>query len=154
MKSAGCCGRGPLEGAMQAVGEEVLRFAGFTLDLRRGCVRDDDREIELRPKSFAVLKYLVENAGRLIGKDELINAIWPSVTVTDESVTHCISDVRRALADNDRRLVRTVARRGYLFTATVSRVGDQVSATPCDRLRKPAERRQVTVLCCDLAEEN
>ena len=38
---------------MQAVGEEVLRFAGFTLDLRRGCLRADDREMELRPKSFA-----------------------------------------------------------------------------------------------------
>ena len=69
---------------MQAVGEEVLRFAGFTLDLRRGCLRADDREMELRPKSFAVLKYLVENAGRLVAKDELINAIWRSVTVTDE----------------------------------------------------------------------
>ena len=60
---------------MQAVSEEVLRFAGFTLDLRRGCVRAGDREMELRPKSFAVLKYLVENAGRLIAKDELISAM-------------------------------------------------------------------------------
>ena len=139
---------------MQAVGEEVLRFAGFTLDLRRGCLRADDREMELRPKSFAVLKYLVENAGRLIAKDELINAIWPSVTVTDESLTHCVSDIRRALADRDQRLIRTVARRGYLFTAAVSRVGDQTPATQGDRPHQPAERRQVTVLCCDLLEAN
>src|SRR6266576_1660482 len=139
---------------MQAVGEEVLRFAGFTLDLRRGCLRADDREMELRPKSFAVLKYLVENAGRLVAKDELINAIWPSVTVTDESLTHCVSDIRRALADSDQRLIRTVARRGYLFTAAVSRVGDQTPATPGDRPHQPAERRQVTVLCCDLLEAN
>jgi DNA-binding winged helix-turn-helix (wHTH) protein len=89
---------------MQAGGEEVLRFAGFTLDLRRGCVRAGDREMELRPKSFAVLKYLVENAGRLVAKDELINAIWPSVSVADESLTHCVSDVRRALSDSDRCL--------------------------------------------------
>ena len=53
---------------MQAVGEEVLRFAGFTLDLRRGCVRADDREMQLRPKSFAVLQYLVENAARFEGR--------------------------------------------------------------------------------------
>jgi class 3 adenylate cyclase/pimeloyl-ACP methyl ester carboxylesterase len=139
---------------MQAVGEEVLRFAGFTLDLRRGCVRANDREMELRPKSFGVLKYLVENAGRLVAKDELINAIWPSVTVTDESLTHCVSDVRRALADHDRRLIRTVARRGYLFTATVSRGCDQIAATQSDQSHKPAERRQVTVLCCALVEAN
>jgi pimeloyl-ACP methyl ester carboxylesterase/DNA-binding winged helix-turn-helix (wHTH) protein len=141
---------------MQPVGEEVFRFAGFTLDLRRGCVRADDREMELRPKSFEVLKYLVKNAGRLVAKDELINTIWPSVSVTDESLTHCISDVRRALADSDRRLIRTVARRGYLFTASVSRVGEQFSGTQSDPAPapKPAERRQITVLCCDLVEAN
>jgi len=141
---------------MQAVGEEVLRFAGFTLDLRRGCVRAGDREMELRPKSFAVLKYLVENAGRLVAKDELINAIWPSVRVADESLTHCVSDVRRALSDSDRRLIRTVARRGYLFAASVTRVSDQIPVTRSDPPPppKPAERRQITVLCCGLVEAN
>jgi class 3 adenylate cyclase len=141
---------------MQAVGEEVLRFAGFTLDLRRGCVRAGDREMELRPKSFAVLKYLVENAGRLVAKDELINAIWPSVSVADESLTHCVSDVRRALSDSDRRLIRTVARRGYLFAASVTRVSDQIPVTRSDPPPppKPAERRQITVLCCGLVEAN
>ena len=141
---------------MQAGGEEVLRFAGFTLDLRRGCVRAGDREMELRPKSFAVLKYLVENAGRLVAKDELINAIWPSVSVADESLTHCVSDVRRALSDSDRRLIRTVARRGYLFAASVTRVSDQIPVTRSDPPPppKPAERRQITVLCCGLVEAN
>jgi class 3 adenylate cyclase/pimeloyl-ACP methyl ester carboxylesterase len=141
---------------MQAVGEEVLRFAGFSLDLRRGCLRANDRDMELRPKSFAVLKYLVENAGRLVAKDELINAIWPSVTVTDESLTHCVSDVRRVLADSDRRLIRTVARRGYLFTASVSRVDDQAPSVRSDPAPapQPAERRQITVLSCDLVEAN
>jgi class 3 adenylate cyclase/pimeloyl-ACP methyl ester carboxylesterase len=156
MKSAGRRGSGLQEGLMQPVGEEMLCFAGFTLDLWRGCLRADDREIELRPKSFAVLKYLVENAGRLVAKDELINAIWPSVTVTDESLTHCVSDVRRALADSDRRLIRTIARRGYLFAASVTRVGDRIPVTrtdsPCGP--KSAERRQITVLCCDLVEAN
>jgi class 3 adenylate cyclase/pimeloyl-ACP methyl ester carboxylesterase len=141
---------------MQSVGEEVLYFAGFTLDLRRGCVRAGDREIELRPKSFAVLKYLVENAGRLVPKDELFNAIWPSVIVTDESLTHCVSDVRRALSDSDRRLIRTVARRGYLFAAPITRLGDQIPVTPSHPPRAPKldERRQITVLCCDLVEAN
>jgi class 3 adenylate cyclase/pimeloyl-ACP methyl ester carboxylesterase len=141
---------------MHAVCEEVLRFAGFTLDLRRGCVRAGDREMELRPKSFAVLKYLVENAGRLVAKDELINAIWPSVSVADESLTHCVSDVRRALSDSDRCLIRTVARRGYLFAASVTRVSDQIPVTRRDPPPppKPAERRQITALCCDLVEAN
>ena len=82
---------------MQAVSRQVFCFAGFTLDLRRGCLRSDDREMELRPKSFEVLNYLVEHAGRLVAKDEFINAIWPNVIVSDESLTHCVSEVRRAL---------------------------------------------------------
>ena len=107
--------------------------------------------MELRPKSFAVLKYLVENAGRLVAKDELINAIWPSVSVTDESLTHCVSDIRRALSDSDQRLIRTVARRGYLFTAAVSRVGDQIPATrsdPPSSNRLSAGRSRYCVAIC------
>lgn len=105
---------------VQAGGANAYRFAGYTLDLRRGCLRREDREIELRPKSFDVLRLLVENSGRLMSKDEIIEAVWPSVTVTDESLARCVSDVRSALADAERRIVKTVARRGYVFAAPVS----------------------------------
>jgi TolB-like protein/DNA-binding winged helix-turn-helix (wHTH) protein/Tfp pilus assembly protein PilF len=88
--------------------------------LRRGCLYGGDREIELRRKSFEMLCYLVENAGRLISKDELIKAVWPNVTVADESLTRCVSDVRLALGDADQRIIKTLLRRGYLFAAPVS----------------------------------
>jgi TolB-like protein/Tfp pilus assembly protein PilF len=84
-----------------------------------------DLEIELRPKSFAVLRYLVENAGRLVPKDELIKAIWPGVTVTDESLARCVSDVRSAIDDSDQRIIKTVVRRGYLFAATVTKTAGE-----------------------------
>jgi adenylate cyclase len=74
----------------------------------------------LRPKSFEVLRYLVENAGRLVSKDEIVKAIWPNVIVTDESLTRCVSDVRLALGAAARRIIKTVPRRGYLFDALVS----------------------------------
>jgi predicted ATPase/DNA-binding winged helix-turn-helix (wHTH) protein len=105
---------------MNEVGGKVFRFEGYALDLRRGCLRRDDREIELRPKCFAMLRYLVENAGRLVPKDELIQAVWPNVIVTDDSLTRCMSDIRRALQDDAQRIVKTVQRRGYLFAASVS----------------------------------
>src|SRR6266581_5953860 len=98
----------------------MFRFGGYTLDVVRGCLRTADREIELRPKSFEVLRYLVENAGRLVPKDELIKAVWPNVIVTDESLTRCISDVRLALHDQDQQIVKTVPRRGYMLAASVS----------------------------------
>ena len=105
---------------MPVASEKAFSFGKFILDLRRGCLRADDRDVELRPKSFEVLRYLVENAGRLVPKDEIIEAVWPKVTVTDESLTRCVSDIRLALEDADQRVIRTITRRGYVFEAPVS----------------------------------
>jgi predicted ATPase/DNA-binding winged helix-turn-helix (wHTH) protein len=99
-------------GAMESVA--AICFGRFTLDLRRGCLRHDDTEIKLRPKSFEVLRHLVENAGRLVPKDEIMRAVWPNVTVSDESLARCISDIRLALLDRQ-QIIRTVPRRGYLL---------------------------------------
>jgi TolB-like protein len=105
---------------MRAGGQKVFCFEGCTLDLKRGSLRTENRDIELRPKSFALLRYLVENAGRLVPKDELIKAVWPKVIVTDESLARCVSDVRKALGDADQRIVKTMTRRGYLFASPVT----------------------------------
>src|SRR5438270_4615408 len=107
--------------AMKAVNERQFCFGRFVLDLKRGSLcGEEGGEIKLRPKSFEVLRYLVENAGRLVPKDELIKAVWPNVIVTDESLARCISDVRLALHDQDQQIVKTVPRRGYMLAASVS----------------------------------
>jgi TolB-like protein/DNA-binding winged helix-turn-helix (wHTH) protein/tetratricopeptide (TPR) repeat protein len=98
----------------------AFRFGDFTLDLTRGALCAGDRPVELRPKSFGVLAHLVENAGRLVPKDELMQAVWPDVVVSDESLAKCVSEARAALGDAEQRLVKTVPRRGYLFDAPVS----------------------------------
>jgi TolB-like protein/Tfp pilus assembly protein PilF len=120
---------------MQTASEKIFCFEGYTLDLRRGCLRAEDREVELRPKSFEVLRYLVENAGRLVPKDELINAVWPKVTVSDEALARCVSDVRLALADTDQRIIKTQLRRGYLFAVPVVAAPDKPAAVA---MRPPA----------------
>lgn len=100
----------------------VYRFEGFTLDLLLGVLIDPlGAELHVRPKTFFLLRHLVENAGRLISREELLAAVWPGVFVTDDSITLCIGELRRVLKDNDRRLIRTTPRRGYLLAATVSR---------------------------------
>ena len=96
-------------------------FGNSSLDLARGCLRVEGQEIDLRPKSFAVLRVFVENPGRLISKDELINAVWPNVVVADESLAQCVSEVRKALGDGDQTIIKTVPRRGYIFVPTVTR---------------------------------
>jgi DNA-binding winged helix-turn-helix (wHTH) protein/Tol biopolymer transport system component len=96
------------------------RFGDFTLDLDRGFLRRGADEVPLRPKTFEVLTYLVERHGRLVPKAELIDAIWPDAAVTENSVAQCLLEIRRALADESQQMIRTVARRGYIFTAPVS----------------------------------
>jgi DNA-binding winged helix-turn-helix (wHTH) protein len=61
---------------------KVLQFDRFALDLTRGYVRLGEEQIDLPPKPFEVLRYLAENAGRLVPKRELFEAVWPNVSVT------------------------------------------------------------------------
>ena len=76
------------------------RFDRFTLDLARGALlASDGAELPLRPKSFALLQLFVENAGRLLDRDTIMRAVWPDVFVTDNSITQCVRDIRRALGD-------------------------------------------------------
>jgi predicted ATPase/DNA-binding winged helix-turn-helix (wHTH) protein len=95
------------------------QFGEFTLDLVKGCVQKGVREIKLRPKVYEALKYLVEHPGRLIDKQELMQAVWPDSFVTDDSLVQCTLELRRALEDRDQKLLKTVPRRGYVFAAEV-----------------------------------
>ena len=70
---------------------------------------------------YEALKYLVENPGRLIGKQELIQAVWPDSFVTDDSLVQCTVELRRALDDRAQQVLKTVPRRGYIFAAHVTR---------------------------------
>jgi adenylate cyclase len=108
-----------------------LRFDRYVLDLDRGCLLLDGNEITLRPKTFAVLHYLLENCGRLVSKDELFAAIWPNIAVTDDALVQSIGELRRALGDNGPRLIKTVPRRGYRFESDVS-VVDSVGQSSTD----------------------
>lgn len=95
------------------------QFGEFTLDITRGCLLRAGGEIKLRPKVYETLKYLVEHPGQLIGKQELMRAVWPNAFVTDDSLVQCTLELRRALNDGRQQLLKTVPRRGYLFTASV-----------------------------------
>src|SRR5689334_14704896 len=116
----------------------ILYFDKFSLDLTRGCLRAGDQEIELRPKAFEVLKYLATNAGRLVTKQDLYEAVWPNVTVSDDSIAQCIRELRGKLADDDHSLIKTVSRRGYVLDAAVTTSALQTSAPPQMPLRPAA----------------
>lgn len=98
---------------------ERYLFAGFMLDLVAGRFFADGEEVQLRPKSFALLSYMARNAGRVVSKDELMSVLWPDVTVTEDSLTQCVRDVRRALGDDGAAMLRTLPRRGYMLDIEV-----------------------------------
>lgn len=99
----------------------LMRFAGFELDQARGELRGSDGELlKLRPKTFAMLELFAVNAGRLLSKEELMDAVWPNVHVAEDSLFKCIRELRTALGDDKRQLIKLMSGRGYLFDADVS----------------------------------
>jgi DNA-binding winged helix-turn-helix (wHTH) protein len=100
----------------------VYRFDQFTVDLGRGTLRGPDgTDVALRPKAFSLLCHLLEHPGELHSREDLFEALWPGVIVTDDSLTQCVSDLRRALGNRANHVLRTLPRRGYMLTADVDR---------------------------------
>src|SRR5258706_53425 len=125
---------------------EVLQFDRFALDLGRGFVRQGEREVDLRPKTFQVLGLLAENAGKLVSKQDLYEAVWPNVSVTDDSLVQCIREIRSKLGDDTHRLIRTIPRRGYLLDAQLVPIA--LRADPIQvPAPKPGGRKHRWVLC-------
>jgi DNA-binding winged helix-turn-helix (wHTH) protein/type II secretory pathway predicted ATPase ExeA len=113
------------------VSNSVFHFPPFHLDLASGLLRRGAEVLPLRPKSFAVLQYLVEHAGQLITKDALLEAVWPDTIVTEALVKDSVFELRKALGDEAKaaRVIETVHRRGYRFIAPLS------SLSPVSRSR-------------------
>jgi DNA-binding winged helix-turn-helix (wHTH) protein len=86
--------------------------------------------IDLPPKAFAVLRYLVEHPGRLVTQQELLDALWPDVHVQPEILKTYIRDLRRILGDRPKaaRFIETRPRRGYTFVAAVTDESGSVPA--------------------------
>src|SRR3954462_12062733 len=113
-----------------------FRFGDFVLEPERASLLRSGREIKLRPKVFDALRYLVENRGRLVPKEELIQALWPDAFVTDDSLVQCMVELRRALDDRQQEIVKTVPRRGYIFAAAVSSEAAGAPGTAKDQPRR------------------
>jgi adenylate cyclase len=110
-------------------------FEDWTLDCVRGELISAQGNIVLRPKSFEVLKFLLQNAGRLISRDEVLTSVWSGVTVTEESLTQCVSEIRQALGDAEQRIIKTVPKRGYLVSVAVRTASSDAQDGEFDRYR-------------------
>jgi DNA-binding winged helix-turn-helix (wHTH) protein len=100
-------------------------FGEFRLDLAGERLWRGPVPVALMPKPFAVLHHLVENAGRLVRKQELLDAVWPGEVRSAAVLKTCVCQLRRALGDDagQSRFIETAHRRGYRFIAQVRRLG-------------------------------
>jgi DNA-binding winged helix-turn-helix (wHTH) protein len=105
-----------------AGGTAVFVFGSFQFDVANASLRRGQQRIVMTPKAFGVLHYLLEHAGQLVTKNDLWGAVWPGVSVTDATLTVCVSELRKALGDDPRvpQYIETVHRLGYRFTAPVA----------------------------------
>jgi TolB-like protein/DNA-binding winged helix-turn-helix (wHTH) protein len=123
-----------------------LHVADRVIDLGREMLLDaGGKVVELRPQAYQVLRHLALNAGRLVGKDELLAAVWPQVVVTDDSLVQAIGDARRALGPAGHEVLKTVPRRGYLLVADAVTT-TAVAAPAPEGVAPPRSRRRVVAL--------
>ncbi|MGH9839161.1 MAG: AAA family ATPase [Blastocatellia bacterium] len=96
-------------------------FPPFRLDTANQQLWRGEETLALRPKTFAVLVYLLERPGQLVTKEELLDACWPDTTMTYTVLKVCIREIREALGDDAKspRFIETAHRRGYRFIGKV-----------------------------------
>ncbi len=99
----------------QELQARVVILGSAILDLGQGTLVRDGRIVPLRSKSFRLLCELARQAGRVVSKCELLDAVWPGVAVTEDSLTQAVGDIRRVLGVDGQRLLRTVSRRGFVL---------------------------------------
>jgi DNA-binding winged helix-turn-helix (wHTH) protein/TolB-like protein len=103
----------------------IYQFGLFRLDPAEHSLLRDERTVPIAPKAFELLVFLVHNRGRLVSKDQIMEAVWPGCFVEEANLTVCVSAVRKALGekDGDLRYIETIPKKGYRFTAPVKEVG-------------------------------
>lgn len=110
----------------------IYRFGNTTVDTLRAEVRRSRRAVPLRRKSFDVLVCLLRKPHRVVTKTELLDAVWGDKVVTEGSLKSCLTEIRTAIGDVDRKLIRTVPRRGYMLDAPLQIQAACILVAPID----------------------
>src|SRR3712207_5991157 len=102
-------------------GKRLYEFGPFLLDPAERVLTREGRPVPLTPKVFDLLLVLVENGGRLLGKKDLMEAVWPDSFVEEGNLTFSVSALRKALGEDRKepQYIETVPRSGYRFVANV-----------------------------------
>jgi Predicted hydrolases or acyltransferases (alpha/beta hydrolase superfamily) len=111
---------------METKANRVYSFHGFVLDAQERILSAHGRPLTLAPKIFDTLLFLVENAGRVLNKERMLNEIWEGSFVEENNLAQNISALRRLLGETiDRKFIETVPKYGYRFVAPVTEKLDE-----------------------------
>lgn len=125
-------------------GDRILEFGSFRLDVSGRSLRQNGQLVSLPPKAIETLVFLVENQGKTVRKEELLEKVWPGTFVEEGSLTQNISLLRKALGDSsdDQKWIRTIPKRGYCFVAPVKLVADSSEQAAPPLASKPEKPRR------------
>lgn len=110
-------------GVFGALGERRKRIGAWEADAALNVLRCEGQEVRLEPRVMEVLMFLVERAGKVVSRSELLARVWPGVVVGDDALTQAVIKLRKGLGDDPRapRYIQTVPKRGYRLLAAVER---------------------------------
>lgn len=124
------------------------RFGDFELDPAVRELRRCGSSVPLEPKAFDLLCYLIENRHRTVGKDEMLEVLWPRMVVSDASLTTCIRKARKAVGDSSeaQSVIRTSQRRGYRFVAPLLSVETEGPRPPVENTARPQRPEEFSLV--------
>ncbi|HEX2561440.1 winged helix-turn-helix domain-containing tetratricopeptide repeat protein [Phenylobacterium sp.] len=129
----------------------IYRFGAFRLDAAACELRNAEAHVPMEPQVFALLRLLIENRHRLVGKDEIVDTVWNGRIVSEAAISSRVKSLRQALGDDGaaQRIVRTVPKMGFRFVAEVETdAGPEpaVGEAPATEASEPSSRPSIAVL--------
>lgn len=125
-------------GAPNLASPPGLKVGDWYIEARANRITDGRREVKLEPKAIALLVYLAHHAGGTVSREQLFEAVWPGVVVSDDTLTQAVTKLRKAFGDDARnpRYIETVPKRGYRLCAPVSFAADTAAVAPAGARRR------------------
>lgn len=128
------------------------RFADVALDIEKRELTRAGAAVELQPKVFDLLRFLIENRARLVTRQELLDAVWDGTIVGDAAISRAIKEVRRAVGDDGeaQRIIKTMHGRGFRFVGELVEYDSAVPLEPApntdDFIGREASLRQLEAM--------
>jgi TolB-like protein len=134
----------------------IYSFEDFEIDSQNYQLRRNARTVDIEPKVFDLLSYLVNNRDKLVTRDELFENLWPGLVVSDTSLSNQIKEARKVLGDSGQAqlYIKTIHGRGYQFVANVVEIPDQPTVSPPTTTESSLEMRSMGPMVAVLPFQN